>query len=162
MLRPLTPADHDAVVALNQAEVDLLSPMDSAKLTDLIDLAERADAVVADGRFAGFVLVTASDVDYDSENLAWFRRFYPDGDFAYLDRVALDPRFRRLGLGGRAYAELEAYFAETGRARMCLEINLDPPNHASLAFHRGRGYEQVGTGGEPGHILAMMSKNLAT
>ena len=42
----------------------------------------------------------------------------------------------------RVYDEIEA------RARlapvMCLEVNLDPPNEPSLAFHRRRGYVEVG------------------
>ena len=86
------------------------------------------------------------------------RAHYPDG-FTYLDRVVVGAEFRRRGLARAVYDQLEAQAAaETGR--LTLEVNLDPPNEPSLAFHRGRGYVEVGRGGEPGHVLTLMAKEL--
>ena len=49
---------------------------------------------------------------------------------------------RGRGLGSQVYDALEARAAEFGR--LALEVNIDPPNDASLAFHAGRGFEPVG------------------
>jgi predicted GNAT superfamily acetyltransferase len=158
-LRPITTDDHDFVLDLNHRHVDLLAPMDRLRLEELLALAHRADVIEDDGERAGFVLTFHGGTVYDSENFAWFRERYGEG-FYYLDRVVLDDRFRRRGLGAAAYDEIERTAAPYGR--MVLEVNLDPPNEPSLAFHRGRGYVDVGSRGEPGHQVAMLLKDLVT
>ena len=111
-----------------------------------------------DGERAGFVFTFAPGAGYDGENFAWFGDRF-GADFYYLDRVVVDDAFRRRGLGAAAYDELER--AAAPYRRMVLEVNSDPPNEPSLAFHRGRGYVDVGTRGEPGHRVAMLSRELS-
>jgi predicted GNAT superfamily acetyltransferase len=106
---------------------------------------------------AGFVLVFGSGTDYDSENYRWFSRRYPDG-FHYLDRIVLDERFRRRGLGRRVYGAVEADAAAHGR--LVLEVNLEPPNDPSLAFHRARGFVEVGRLANGGKVVALMEKQI--
>ena len=137
VLRPITPADHAAVLALNGAHVELLSPLDKHRLWWLLDLAAHADLIVADEATAGFVLAFAPGTAYDSENYRWFSERFDD--FLYLDRIAIDPAFRRRGLASAVYDELEAAAAASGR--MVLEVNHD--NDGSLAFHRARGYVEL-------------------
>jgi len=139
VLRPITAADHAAVLALNEAHVELLSPLDKHRLWWLLDLAAHADIIVSelDQRIAGFVLAFAPGTAYDSENYRWFSERFDD--FLYLDRIAIDPAFRRRGLASAVYDELEA--AATDRGRMVLEVNHD--NEGSLAFHRARGYVEL-------------------
>jgi len=43
---------------------------------------------------------------------------------------------------------------------MTLEVNVDPPNPPSLAFHSGRGYVEVGRGGPADHVVSLMAKEL--
>ena len=159
-LRPLTPLDAPSVLALNAADVELVSPMDAVRYEYLCGVASIADAIEVDGRFAGFVLVMASGATYDSENFAWFTREVAE-PFGYLDRIILAPSCRRLGVGGRVYDDVEGRVAASGRALMCLEVNIDPPNEPSLAFHRRRGYAEVGRLGDPGHVVALMTTSLA-
>jgi len=139
VLRPITATDHAAVLALNEAHVELLSPLDKHRLWWLLDLAAHADIIVSelDQRIAGFVLAFAPGTAYDSENYRWFSDRFDD--FLYLDRIAIDPAFRRRGLASAVYDELEA--AATDRGRMVLEVNHD--NEGSLAFHRARGYVEL-------------------
>jgi predicted GNAT superfamily acetyltransferase len=150
-------ADLPAVLALNHAHVELLSPMDEARLRLLIGWACRSDVIVCDGRVAGFVLVFAPGTAYDSPNYRWFTSRYGER-FLYLDRVVVDDRYRRRGLATAAYDLIEAGAADHGR--LVLEVNVDPPNDASLAFHGARGYEEVGRLGEDGHVVALMAKAL--
>jgi len=150
-------SDVPRVLRLNEAHVELLSPMDEPRLRQLLGWADRADVIVCDGQVAGFVLVFAPGTAYDSPNYRWFAARYGDG-FHYLDRVVVDDRFRRRGLASAAYDVIEA--GARGHGRLVLEVNVEPPNETSLAFHRARGYEEVARLGEAGHVVALMAKAL--
>ena len=155
-LRPITPADHADVLDLNERNVELLSPLDDERLTELVGIAASASVIDVDGAFAGFVVTFASGSAYDGENFGWFTERYPD--FCYLDRVVIHEDFRRRGLGSLVYDELES---ACGRPVFALEVNLDPPNKASLAFHRARGFVEVGQRGSHGHVVSLMVKQLS-
>jgi len=156
-LRPIRPADFDEVVALNQRNVEALAPLDHHRLHELAGVADRADVVAVDGTFAGFVLTFAPGTSYDSENYRWFSRRYGE-DFYYLDRIVLDTTFRRRGLGGFVYDQVELRAAPYHR--LTLEVNLRPRNDASLAFHEGRGYVEVAQLGDDAKRVSLMSKEL--
>jgi uncharacterized protein len=158
-LRPVTEADHADVLALNEQNVELLAPLDEPRLRRLLAWADSGSVIDVDGAFAGFVLTFASGSAYDGENFAWFAQRYPD--FSYLDRVVIHEDFRRRGLGTQVYDELEG---GCGRPLFALEVNLEPPNEPSLAFHRARGYAEVGRRTVPhpfgDHVVTMMTKAL--
>jgi predicted GNAT superfamily acetyltransferase len=154
-LRPITPADHADVLDLNERNVELLAPLDEDRLVELVALADTAAVITDDDTFAGFVLTFAAGAAYDGENFGWFSRRY--GDFCYLDRVVIHEDFRRRGLGSAVYDELES---TCGRPLFALEVNLDPPNHASLAFHPARGFVEVGQRLSTGHLVSMFLKPL--
>ena len=155
-LRPLRETDVADVLALNEANVEHLSPLDESRLHELSATADRFDVIDLDGAFAGFVITFADGVDYDSANYRWFgarhRRFY------YLDRIVLHEQFRRSGLGTFVYDELERVATPYGR--LTLEVNLVPPNQPSLAFHARRGFVEVGRTGDEDHLLSMLEKQL--
>lgn len=155
LLRPMTDDDVDAVLDLNRRHVELLSPMDAARLHQLRGWASRADVIVCDGQVAGFVLVFAPGSDYDSENYRWFSQEYGDA-FDYLDRIVIDGTFRRRGLASAVYDAVEA--SAVPRGRLVLEVNIDPPNEPSLAFHRARGYREVHQRGASGHVVSLMER----
>src|SRR5690606_39219826 len=114
--------------------------VDPDRLTWLVSLAEHC-FVVADGdRVAGFAMLFGPGTEYDSPNYAWFSQRY-DG-FGYLDRIVVDPAYRRTGVGNSLYDAAEA--ASKRHGRMVLEVYVEPPNQPSLAFHRSRGYVEVG------------------
>jgi uncharacterized protein len=155
-LRPLRDTDVADVLALNEANVTNLAAMDEAKLDELKNIADRFDVLDVDGGFGGFVITFAQGAPYDSDNYRWFgarhRRFY------YLDRIVLHESFRRRRLGTFVYDEIEQVAAPYGL--LALEVNLVPRNDASLAFHAGRGYVEVGRLGDEQHLVSMMEKGL--
>jgi predicted GNAT superfamily acetyltransferase len=157
-LRPIGPDDRATVLALNHDHVDLLSPMDGDRLDALRRWADRADVVDVDGEVAGFVLTFAPGTAYDSQNYRWHARRFGDA-FYYLDRVVVAPAHRGTGVAHEVYDLLEQVALPYGR--MVLEVNLDPPNEPSLRFHRRRGYAEVGRSGPPGHVVSLMSRELA-
>lgn len=156
-LRPAGDTDRDRVLALNHDHVALLAPMDADRYDELRRLADRFDVIEVGGAFGGFVVTFTPGSAYDSVNYRWFSQRYDS--FSYLDRVVLDPSLRRRGVGTAVYDELEAQAAAYGR--MALEVNVEPPNEPSLAFHRSRGYAEVGRLGDPGHRVALLAKELA-
>ncbi len=156
-LRPVAPADHADVLALNERNVEVLAPLDEARLVELESLADTAAVIDVAGSFAGFVITFASGSAYDGENFGWFSSRF--ADFTYLDRVVIHEDFRRRGLGSRVYDELES---TCGRPLFALEVNLDPPNHASLAFHQARTFVEVGQRVSSGHLVSMFLKTLPT
>jgi predicted GNAT superfamily acetyltransferase len=155
-LRPITPSDVDHVLALNERNVVKLAPLDATRLAAIQDWADRVDVLDVAGTFAGFVVTFGPATPYDSENYRWFADRFDD--FYYLDRIVLHEDFRRQGLGGFVYDDVE----ETARkhGRLALEVNLVPRNDASLAFHQRRGYVEVGRLGDEDHLVTLMAKEL--
>ncbi len=145
------------MLRLNADSEHLLSPMGPERLRQLLVWADRADVIEVEGAVAGFVLCFAPGTDYDSENYRWFSEEY-GSDFYYLDRIAIDHAFRRQGLAALAYGELELVAARYGR--MVLEVDIDPPNDVSLAFHAARGYREVHRLESPGKSVLLMEKVL--
>ena len=155
-LRPITPADLDEIVTLNERHVELTAPMDRARLLELAAVADHADVIDVDGSFAGFVITFASGSAYDGAHFAWFAERY--ADYCYLDRIVVHEDFQRRGLGTFVYDELEG---SCGRPVFALEVNLDPPNEPSLAFHHARGFTEVGRSHVSGHLVSLMVKQLS-
>ena len=156
LLEPLGPADPDEVLALNQRHQHLTAPMDRDRLRHLESVGA-VEVFREAGRFAGFVVTVDSGAAFDSGNFAWFTERYDV--FTYLDRIVVHEDARRLGLAGRVYDEVEARTALRAPL-LTLEVNVDPPNDVSLAFHARRGFEQVGEREIDDHTVGMLVKRL--
>ena len=142
-IRALAPADLDDVLALNQANVPHVGELGPERLMAIVE--ECSLALVArgeDARLAGFVLVLAPGATYDSPNYLWFAERYPD--FRYVDRVAVDASVHRGGLGRQLYDRVFAYARVQGAPLVTAEVNVEPPNPVSTAFHRSMGFDEVG------------------
>jgi len=156
LLQPLRHDDHDDVLALNERHQHLTAPLDADRLLHL-DSVGTVEVIRDEGRFAGFVVTMAGDADYDSGNFGWFAERYDS--FCYLDRIVVHEDFRRRGLAGRVYDEVEARVGRTAPL-LALDVNSDPPNVESLAFHAARGFEQVGEREFRDHRVALLVKRL--
>lgn len=156
-LRPVTVQDLDHVLELNERNVEALAPIDRGRLVELRGSADRFDVVDVGGEFAGFVVTFAAGTSYDSDNYRWFTDRYADR-FYYLDRIVLDDRFRRQGLGTFVYDAVEDVAARYDR--LTLEVNLLPRNDISLAFHERRGFVEVGRIGNETKLASLMAKDL--
>lgn len=165
-IRPLTGTDFERVLAINAANVPAVGPIDREQLAFLVgescvalvvEVGADANAVVA-----GFCLVLPPGSSYGSVNYRWFM---DRCDTAwYLDRVAFDADYQGRGLGAALYAAVDRDIAacrEAGDAvdRLTLEVNVDPPNPASLAFHDRLGFVEVGRQRTPyGTEVSLMQK----
>lgn len=150
-IRPIGAQDLDTVLALNQGALEGVGTLDLERLEWIIGLADNALVVEVDGEIAGFVITIAPQSTYDSINYGWFEERF--AEHCYLDRIVVAPGFRRRGVAALLYDEIERTLPVT------LEVYAIPPNEASLAFHAGRGYEEVGRLDQAnGKIAAMFVK----
>jgi predicted GNAT superfamily acetyltransferase len=99
-------------------------------------------AEAPDGALAGFLIGFRRGDDYHSENLAWFQA-HDDVDFAYVDRVAVSEGHRGEGIGRALYEDFERWARERSIPRLTCEVNTDPHNEGSLAFHAALGWHGV-------------------
>ena len=138
-IRPITGADLAAVLDLNNRHARELSLLDAAKLDRLVGEAYLA---LQAGRGDAFLLAFDQGADYDSPNYLWFKARYPR--FAYVDRVAVAGHARGKGLARRFYEALFEKARADGHEMVACEVNRDPPNPESDAFHAAMGFEEVG------------------
>jgi uncharacterized protein len=141
-LRPVVPSDVSPgtdLLALNNAHAQELSWLEPERFIHLLRNAFLARSI---GHADAFLLAFDQDADYDSPNFLWFRRLY--SRFVYVDRVVVAPAARGRGHGRRLYCDLFQHASAAGHKRVVCEVNADPPNPASDAFHAALGFQQVG------------------
>lgn len=142
VLRDALHADWSAILALNEEFVHFLSPMDEARLAQLAAASDYFRIVEIDGVVAAFLMAFRKGASYDG---AIFRHFESKaGDFIYIDRIAVDGRYRRQGLADILYDNLEDFACTKGVDRLLCEVNIIPPNETSLRFHERRGFREIG------------------
>ncbi len=142
-VRPLAATDAAALAVLNDAAAPAVPITAPEGLARLVDLAALALGLEREGRLVGFVIAMQPGAAYESENYAFFES--RDIDHLYVDRIVIDAAERGTGLGAELYAAVFAAAREQGRLEVTCEVNLDPPNPGSLAFHERLGFRSVGT-----------------
>jgi predicted GNAT superfamily acetyltransferase len=142
LLRPVRPTDLSRIVELNDAAapaVPVTAPADLERLIALSSLA--LVAVTADEAVHGFLVAVDPGSAYDSENYRFFEnRGTPH---LYVDRIVVDATARGSGVGRRLYDAVFERARSTGRREVTCEVNLEPPNPESLAFHERLGFTKV-------------------
>ncbi len=160
LIRDVTAGDLDRLVSINEANVPEVGPADHDHLAFLIDESAIRLVLEADDQIAGFCLVLGPGSTYDSVNYTYFMGRYDDA--LYLDRVAFDHRFQGRGFGQALYAAVYEQMVRehADAARLTLEVNLDPPNEASLRFHERQGFVEVGRQLSKGIEVSLQSRDL--
>lgn len=158
----------DAVLALNQRCVPRVGSLVKERLVEILDLS--AFAVVAESRpvpgpgpadpthpdrgpdpatwrLDGAIVVLGPGVAYDSPNYRYYEERLSaglaPGPFRYVDRIVVAPDIQRRGVGRRLYEAVFDDARHAGAAEVTCEVNLDPPNPGSQAFHRRLGFVEV-------------------
>jgi len=144
-IRSLVPADLPRLLALNNAAIPAVNELDAEALEAVV-LHSHLAVVVVDTNATeialGFSILFVAGAKYESENYRWFSG--RSSDFLYVDRIVVADGFRGQGLGQVLY---DAIFCAARRevlAEVLCEVNLEPPNPGSLAFHGRLGFLEVG------------------
>ena len=137
--RDIAHTDLEWVLALNRRHEVELSTLSRDGLSGLVE--EAAYCRVVDDR-AAYLIAFDQDADYHSPNFLWFRDRL--SRFIYVDRIAVSEQHRGRGLARLLYEEIFTYGAESGHEVIVCEVNSDPPNPASDAFHRAMAFTEMG------------------
>src|SRR5258708_36512461 len=159
----------DSLLALNNDHSIELSPLTLAELGLLI----RQSFFSATINDSDALLIAFDQSSrYQHVNFLWFRAFFenalqqntsqsslgapraergrglfekhPNANFVYVDRIVTSPAARGKGYARALYAELFQRAKSPGHTRIACEVNLDPPNPASDAFHASLNFHEVG------------------
>lgn len=156
--RDVVAADRDALLALNSLAVPHVNDIPGELLERLCEQAFQCRVALIGARVAGFMIALPPSADYASANFRWFRQRYPE--YVYVDRVVVDPGARRAGIARRFYADLESAACRLSPV-LAAEVNIEPPNPASMAFHERIGFREVGrqhTEGGSKHVRLMIKR----
>ena len=140
-IRETVAADLPAALDLNNRNDPAINSLDAPEIERLLGMAALALTAEVDGEFAGFCITFPPGVDYASLNYGWFSRNFDD--FVYLDRIAVDTAYRRLGIGRAFYSHIVERFTGVFQYLLC-EVNVRPRNETSLQFHDSIGFREVG------------------
>lgn len=143
VFRRATTGDYPEILRMNEELVHFLAPMDEDLLSRLHQQSALTGVIEEDGKVVAFIILLREGGEYDSENYRWFSRNYPK--FLYVDRIVVDTTHHRRGYGKFLYDEVFAQAKRDGVPCVTAEVNLQPPNPASLDFHQRAGFTQVGT-----------------
>lgn len=141
-LSPVLPVTSDALPAileLNNEHACELSWLEPERLAHLVSEAFWTARV---GEADAFLLTFDQDADYDSPNFLWFRDRYPR--FVYVDRIVVAKHARGRGLARKLYEQVFARAQAAGHSVVGCEVNFNPPNPESDAFHAAMGFEEAG------------------
>ena len=140
-IAPISSSGLAQVLALNNAHAAETSFLDQMALNGLLREAFYARQI---GALDAFLVAFDESAEYDSPNFLWFRPRYPS--FVYVDRIITAPEARGTGCARPLYEDLFGMTRASGRRTVCCEVNANPPNPGSDAFHKALGFKEVGGG----------------
>ena len=143
LIRESREADYQAIVDINDAEVQYTSPMDLKRLRELDQFSTYHKVVEVDGDVVAFLLGMREKSSYQNENYEWFSSRY--NKFLYIDRIVVDAEFGGLKIGTMLYKDIFNYARSNGVPVITCEYNIKPPNEPSRVFHRKFGFREIGT-----------------
>jgi uncharacterized protein len=132
--------DEAVILTLNNAHAKETSALDDDSLTGLLDMAFYARGI--DRGATAFLIALDQNASYGSPNFLWFKESRES--FVYIDRIIVTSSARGQGLARLLYEDLFSAAKQAGHDRVVCEVNLEPPNPASEAFHVAIGFNGVG------------------
>lgn len=140
-IRALAPGDLAAALILNEAALPAVNTHTADSFATLIAQADRSWVVDAGGTLAGLLVSFGPGATYQSAHYRWLQERFEN--FRYVDRVIISPDHQRLGLGSKLYSALEQHARDAGAGRLLCEVNVEPPNPQSVAFHTRSGWTPI-------------------
>jgi len=133
------PGDVDALLALSNAHEKEIGHFTKEAFAELITLSFRTR--MTNDRVA-FLIALSERAPESAPNWRWFAARF--ARFVYIDRVVVAEGSRSRGLGKLLYTDVIQAALRAGHTRVCCEVNVDPPNPGSDAFHAKLGFGEIG------------------
>lgn len=144
--------------ALNNSFHEQTSLLDASQWSSLI--AASSYAVYVQPAEALLIAFTCKST-YDNPNFRWFAHRFES--FVYVDRIVVSANAQGKGYGRRLYEQLFLWAQDSGFALIGCEVNQQPPNPGSDAFHERMGFVQQAQvqGPQSRKVVAYLTKTLA-
>jgi predicted GNAT superfamily acetyltransferase len=150
--------DLEAILHLNNTEAVATSWLEPGSLAALLSEAFYVGHVAAGAD--AFLIAFDERASYEGINYRWFCSRL--ARFVYIDRIVVNAACRGQGLARRLYAQLAEAARQAGHTEIVCEVNFDPPNPVSDAFHAALGFREVGRGSPmPGKVVRYLAWSLA-
>lgn len=138
----ITPlADPEILIEINNSALPYVNTLDRGRAEWLLRHAIRSWLARLEERPAGVLVLLEAGCRFESDYFRWFTERYEN--FLYIDRVIVADWARQRGVASELYRVVEGV-AEEGGWAIATEVYSQPPNTASLNFHRSLGYQPVG------------------
>ena len=140
-IRSLRLADSHEIWKINEQGLPGTGKVSEDEMVDLLHHSSFAVGAFDDEVLLGFVICLPPGTSYGSLNYIWFSQNY--NDFLYVDRIAVSVEQRNRMIGTELYLEV---FKQAGKlgVPVTAEVNLRPPNPASVRFHIRHDFVEVG------------------
>jgi len=139
-----TPEKHilKQIYSLNQDHAHYLTNLtEVSELSKLIERSYTCMYVLRDDEVVGFMICFRERSKHQSVNYKFFND--REDRFIYVDRIAINENYGRIGLGSDLYKELYK-LSSLKQLPICCEVYTVPLNQISLNFHYKNGFEAVG------------------
>ena len=152
-IRPLQLAESHSIWILNEEGLPGTGKVSEEEIVSLLNYSSLSLGAFGEDSLLGFVICLPPNTEYGSLNYAWFNNRYDE--FLYVDRIAVSPKFRNQRIGSALYQEVFKR-AEQNNVPVTAEVNLRPPNPASVRFHLRHGFCEIGQLEHQDKIVTMM------
>ncbi len=132
--------DKAVVLSLNNIHAKETSTLDGASLAELLEMSFYARGIDRGG--TAFLIALNQNAPYRNPNFSWFKESRES--FVYIDRIIVAASARGQGIARILYDDLFVVAQQVGQVRVVCEVNIDPPNPISEAFHLAMGFKEVG------------------
>jgi uncharacterized protein len=136
----LSSLDATSVLFLNNTNAKETSALDDSSLKALLDMAFYARGI--DRGATAFLIALEHSAAYVNPNFMWFKASRQS--FVYIDRIIVSISARGQGIARVLYEDLFTAVKRGGHDRVVCEVNIEPPNPVSEAFHLAMGFGAVG------------------
>lgn len=158
-VRDAAPEDEEFILALNAASTPAVAEMDRDDYREIAGWAHRVLVAEIGGKPCGFLILIRPGSDYSSDNYGWFEETFDN--HLYIDRIAVSESAKGQGAGRAFYDEAARIAEKLGEDRLTCEVNEDPPNPDSMAFHTRLGFRRLlSRTSRSGKVVAMLEKPL--
>tara|TARA_B100001142_G_scaffold34676_1_gene30668 strand:+ start:94 stop:606 length:513 start_codon:yes stop_codon:yes gene_type:complete len=145
------------IYSINQDNVPEVGSIESmGKMKELISISSYHSIFLEKDNLIGFSICFREACPYWSENYKYFEKELDQ--FLYVDRIAIDQKYRRQGHAKRMYEDI-FNFASKDDLVVTAEVNTKPMNPDSLSFHEYMGFKEVGQRSFDDHDVAYLIAN---
>ena len=139
-IRYLTVNDIQTMWEINEQGLPGTGRVSPEEMKSLLDFSELSVGIFENDSLRGFVICLLPNTAYSSLNYAWFNQRYEN--FIYVDRIAVDEKYRSRGIGKRLYETVFEYAFEN-KLPVAAEVSLKPQNLGSDRFHLRHGFSPI-------------------